>query len=63
MGVRLAVVAQDGTLCFEHEDIQQCRNWLYDNGLECSHRGWTKEGWYGWISFDKGKWFAGIHQV
>jgi hypothetical protein len=56
--IRLGIVNKNGTVCFEHHNINECRAFLRDNGLACSFKGWESETHRGLISFSNPNWYA-----
>lgn len=51
---RLGVVSRNGAVYFTHVNINQCRAFLNDAGLDCTYKGWENHKYYGAIYFDGG---------
>lgn len=49
---RLGTVGNNGTTYFTHIDINECRAFLRDNGLECERGGWSSGTKRGAVYFD-----------
>ena len=52
MTARLGIVDKNGTARYRSADIQECRDFLYAAGLDCTIRGWLAPGYAGAIYFE-----------
>lgn len=50
--MRLGEVSRNGGVYFTHPDINECRAFLREHGLECEHTGWQGRGRRGAIFFN-----------
>lgn len=52
---RLGVVNPSGVITFSHHEVNQCRVFLNDHGLDCTYEGWNSENHYGGIYYNATK--------